>query len=348
MARPRPWFRIHNTIVDNPKIQRLPDRLVRPWLNLVALANANGGVLPSIEDVSFRMRQAVTKCETLIETFLELRLFDKTPEGISPHDWNDWQYQSDVSTERVQQFRKRQRNVSVTVNETDQRQSRDRAETETLPKGSVERPPKSKGTRLALDWKPSQKNYTAGTKLNLLTSDVDTEADAFREHFHGPDAKQPVKKDWDGAFNGWLRRGAADIVRRRSWGKPNTSGAHRGSVSAARDSILVKAGVFPGDGRQQNQGLQAERIARPSGNPESIGDSGTVIDADFRERSARPSDGIEGSDPTASGADDTGHGDAVGGVPETCGDLPGGRGAACFDNTADREPLVARMAGVER
>lgn len=130
MAKAKPWFRIHNTIVDNPKIQRLPDNLVRPWLNLVAIANGNGGVLPPLADVAFRMRLAESKCETLIETFLERRLFDKTPDGYAPHDWNDWQYQSDVSTDRVQKFRERHkqrpgngaRNVSVTASETDQRQ----------------------------------------------------------------------------------------------------------------------------------------------------------------------------------------------------------------------------------
>jgi hypothetical protein len=62
-------------------------------------------------------------------------LIDERRGVMSPHNWHKRQFKSDVSTSRVQQYRKRQRNVSPPGNETppdtDTEQIQNRADTET-------------------------------------------------------------------------------------------------------------------------------------------------------------------------------------------------------------------------
>lgn len=165
------------------------------------------------------------------------------------------------------------------------------------------RPSALKGSRLGKDWKPSEKNHTCGASLNLITSEIEHEADAFRDYFHGPDAAKPIKKDWDGAFNNWLRRSAAEIIRRRGWGKTGSNNADRGSILAARDKILAKAGIFPERDGAESLGLQVIGGSWPNGNPNGSESAGPIIDADYRERSLVAFDGSENPDTTTGGSD---------------------------------------------
>lgn len=112
MAR---WFRSHASKLDNPKVQRLSDAHYRAWDSLLCIACRYGGTLPPIADVAFLLRKSEPVAAKLIETLVGVGLFVKTERGIEPHQWNEWQYKSDVSTERVKQHRERQRNVSCNV-----------------------------------------------------------------------------------------------------------------------------------------------------------------------------------------------------------------------------------------
>ena len=124
MAKRNPWFRMYTDILNNPKIQKLPEKLVKPWLNLLCVASNNGGILPSTEQVAFALRVSETAAETLIETMVERKLFDRTEGGVFVHDWKDWQYPSDVSTDRVKRYRNGKRNADATFHETHQIQNR--------------------------------------------------------------------------------------------------------------------------------------------------------------------------------------------------------------------------------
>lgn len=119
---------MYTHILNNPKIQKLPDKLVKSWLNLLCLASDNGGALPAIEQIAFALRVSETAAETLIETLVQRHLFDRTQAGVLVHDWNDWQYPSSVSTDRVKRYRERSRNGGGngggTFHETHQRQNR--------------------------------------------------------------------------------------------------------------------------------------------------------------------------------------------------------------------------------
>jgi hypothetical protein len=120
MARPDSWFRFYNTTLDNPKAQRLPGELFKSWVNLLCLASRTGGVLPCNADVAFALRIDETAAETLQATLRERFLldWDAKAKQYVPHDWDHLQFKSDVSTDRVQQYRQRRKKRHETVSET--------------------------------------------------------------------------------------------------------------------------------------------------------------------------------------------------------------------------------------
>ena len=139
-----PWLRFYVRTLDNPKAQRLPGSTFKGWVNLLCLAKEYDGALPSVEDISFRLRLSKQKVEALLNT---LR-FNGLVDGDRMHDWDEMQYPSDSSTERVKQHRERarkhHRNVSSNVSVTPQnRIDKNRVETET------EQPPKPPARKLA-------------------------------------------------------------------------------------------------------------------------------------------------------------------------------------------------------
>ena len=122
-----PWLRFYVRTLNNPKVQQLTGTEFKGWVNLLCLAKEFDGSLPPVEDVAFRLRLSKQKAETLLKSLRSNGLID----GDKMHDWDEMQYNSDSSTERVKQHRERQRNVtgnvtsvSETVSETVQSQRR--------------------------------------------------------------------------------------------------------------------------------------------------------------------------------------------------------------------------------
>lgn len=112
------WWRAYDEAVDDPKLQQLTGDEFKAWFNLCCLTSANGGCLPPIGHIAFKLRMRPDKAAKVIAALRKAGLLDEDETGIRPHNWNSRQYKSDVSTERVQRFRKRKRNVSSTVSET--------------------------------------------------------------------------------------------------------------------------------------------------------------------------------------------------------------------------------------
>jgi hypothetical protein len=129
------WFRSWASKLDNPKVQRLSDAHYRAWDNLLCVACKYGGVLPPLPDLAFLMRRSRPATARLIEALTRAGLFEKTERGIEPHDWKEWQYKSDVSSERVKRHRQRQRDAASAVTETDS-ENRVREQSSEEPDGS--------------------------------------------------------------------------------------------------------------------------------------------------------------------------------------------------------------------
>src|SRR3990167_9396163 len=124
------WFRLYDGLLDDPNVQRLPAETFKALVNLWCLASRNGGDLPSVDDIAFSLRVKADYITNLLKTLELLDLIDRYGDTLKPHNWNTRQFQSDVSTERVQRFRKRRETVSETANETPPEQIQIQSRTE--------------------------------------------------------------------------------------------------------------------------------------------------------------------------------------------------------------------------
>lgn len=110
------WFRFHSATLDNPKIQGLSAVDFRNWVNLMCTACPTDGVLPKIPALAFRLRISEYQAGRLVERMVSLALVDRVEDGKHAiHDWSEWQYRSDVSTERVRRYRQQKRDGTGNV-----------------------------------------------------------------------------------------------------------------------------------------------------------------------------------------------------------------------------------------
>jgi hypothetical protein len=122
------WFRLYNRIVDDEKLRLLAfeDR----W-HFVALCCLRSSGLLLEPDSDLRTRKIAVKLgiqvRELEEISRRLREVGLVDENLIPCGWDELQYRSDNSTDRVQKYREKQRrnkvkrqgNVSVTGQETE-------------------------------------------------------------------------------------------------------------------------------------------------------------------------------------------------------------------------------------
>ena len=128
------WLRLWVSTLDNPKVQALPAGIFKAWVNCLCLVRGNDGILPESDATSFRLRVTTRQWEKWKNCLIQAGLIDVAEDGTCRmHDWNQHQYVSDGSTERVRKHREKQRrNVSGNVSETppDTEQNRNRTETD--------------------------------------------------------------------------------------------------------------------------------------------------------------------------------------------------------------------------
>ena len=141
------WLRLHVSTLDSAKVQALPGALFKAWVNCLCLARINDGRLPPIDVIAFRLRCSERQAEQWRDDLTARKLVDITPDGAHRmHDWDQHQYVSDGSTERVRKHREKRRqavsetfhetpvepagNVTVTPPDTEQIQSRTETDSE--------------------------------------------------------------------------------------------------------------------------------------------------------------------------------------------------------------------------
>jgi len=127
------WWRAYDEAVDDPKVQLLEPSLFKSWFNLMCLASLNGGVLPAIEHIAFKLHVPKLKAELIISALVAANLLEKREDGvIGPHNWSGRQYKSDVidptNAERQRRYRKRH---AVTANTVTAKRPETETETET-------------------------------------------------------------------------------------------------------------------------------------------------------------------------------------------------------------------------
>jgi hypothetical protein len=109
------WWRAYDDAIDHPKLLKLSDTMHRAWFTLQCIASANGGVLPPAADIAVRLRLKPSKVALWIAELVKAKLIDNQDGVFRPHNWDDRQFISDSSTERVKRHRDKKRNVSPAV-----------------------------------------------------------------------------------------------------------------------------------------------------------------------------------------------------------------------------------------
>ncbi len=106
-ARKQPWLRWYTDVLHNPKVHRLGKPEYWTWTMMLAAFRANDDVMPPLADLAFLLRMPEKTLAKHIETITAVGLFDRTEDGIRPHNWDDRQFLSDTSRERTRAYRER-------------------------------------------------------------------------------------------------------------------------------------------------------------------------------------------------------------------------------------------------
>lgn len=103
------WFRFYDSVLDDPKVQRLADHLFRGWVNVLCLASKNGGSLPSIPDIAFALRIPEDQADSLVQALLDAGLLEDDGDELVVHNWSERQFLDRTNAQRQKRFRERQK-----------------------------------------------------------------------------------------------------------------------------------------------------------------------------------------------------------------------------------------------
>lgn len=256
------WFRFYAEALDDPKVQKLEPSTFKHWVNLLCLAAKNDGVLPSQDDIAFALRIDEIACQSLLDRLLIAGLIDILKGGpngsrIAPHGWNQRQYKSDVSTDRVKRYRERSRNVSVTPPDTE---TDTETETEVItplnpPKGGF---PCPEGVD-PIDWdsllkvrQQKRAKMTAGAYRAILKKLEKWQSEGWPP---GPIVANAVERGWTTVFE------TDEMQKGKFHGKKKSIDGSDGLSSTARAAISVFG--FDGPDYEHNPGLQ-NGVSKPT------------------------------------------------------------------------------------
>lgn len=262
------WFRFYDGVLDDPKVQRLPDKLFRAWVNLMCLASRGGGRIEAdYAAIGFSLRLSEGHARDTIKVLAAAGLMDIEEGVIEPHNWPERQFKSDVTdptaAERMRRMRERngavtetvtERNDTVTVTptraETEQIQSRTEAEQS---RERSQARAAARGTRwptnavVLEDW--IEQGAKARVRNGLPAVDLRLVAEQFADYWAAESGKHAVKLDW-----------------RRTWLKWATSQKVQGNGSAASRQPGHRLGDF-GEilEREHNKGSDLDADVTPRG-----------------------------------------------------------------------------------
>lgn len=108
------WLRLYHSIHDCPKVQNLPPREFKFWINCLVAASKNDprGTLPPIEKLAFTLRLRAPFVLRSLTRLERSGLVARTGDVWKMHDWDTHQFSSDDVNQRVTKHRNAKRNVT--------------------------------------------------------------------------------------------------------------------------------------------------------------------------------------------------------------------------------------------
>lgn len=234
------WFRLYHRIVDDDKLRLLAfeDR----W-HFVALCCLKASGLLDQPESELRDRQVAVKLGVQVRELEEiarrLREVNLIAPDLTPLAWDELQFRSDNSTERVRNFRekqqrnaaKRQRNVSETGQETDTETDKENVE----PNGSTTR---AKAHKMPMDWSPKAlPPKVAALVAQWPDGRLDREIDNVRDYWTSRE-RDSKRSDWDKVLHNRIRDIHDRVMRDSRNGNTNPTG---GSGGPDKRSGLARA-----------------------------------------------------------------------------------------------------------
>ncbi|WP_353189107.1 hypothetical protein [Pseudomonas sp.] len=214
------WFRLYVETMDDPKVMQLDPKVFRAWVICLCLAkegNAGYGIIPPASVVAFKLHVSESAAAKYMAELVEKQLIDVSGNVSTPHNWNGRQYQSDVSTTRVQRFRNKQIAVSGNANETFQKPPQS---TEYRVQSTEESIVPTSGTATP------RKRFTPPTpdEVRVYASSIGYEFDAekFCDFYAAKGwlvGKSPMK-DWKAAVRNWRNSERSTPLNPPAYRKP--------------------------------------------------------------------------------------------------------------------------------
>ena len=199
------WFRFYTDAIDNSKLKLIAfeDR----WHYVAVCCLKRKGLLDQTDDPNLTRRIAISlgvqvmELDEIKRRLIEVNLID---ENFQPVGWDERQFESDSSKERMRQYRERkkqhdqgsngkQRNCDVTV--TPQ-------ETETEQKQNQKREQKVRASRFApKDFHPTDDMKEFARDLFLTDCEIEKETAKFKDYEY----RKPLT-DFNRAWRNWIRK----------------------------------------------------------------------------------------------------------------------------------------------
>lgn len=111
------WLRLYTSVLKPAdKTQDISDRLFRRWVYALCTYKDNGGVMPGTKALARCFGCNEQQAQASLNELVEAGLFDRNSDGtVTPHDWDEMQFESDSAASRMRNYRARKR---ATVNVT--------------------------------------------------------------------------------------------------------------------------------------------------------------------------------------------------------------------------------------
>jgi uncharacterized protein (DUF2267 family) len=258
------WFRFYADAMRNPKVARLNDLQFRLWVELLAVASENDGLIPGLDDLKHILKRRLDHLSRAVKDLISTGLIDVLDDGYEPHSWAKYQYKSDVSTDRVVKHRAK-RNVSETPPETD-------TDTDTeviVAKATITARAKAtgKGSRITLEWMPSQLPPDVAALADQWPDERRERTLAeFRDYWLSR-SRDAAKNNWDRVWHNRIRDMHDRIMRdsRNDRSNPNNRTIdRRDGVAKALDRRLGPDEPAPSPGRFDPSDGSSYRISSPA------------------------------------------------------------------------------------
>jgi hypothetical protein len=199
------WLRLDAGAVRHPKVACLSDKNFRLWIQLLCLAAENRGFLGDERRLRRVLNRRLDHLSTGLYELVRIGLIDVIEGGLIPHDWEHYQMKSDISTERVREWR-RKRNVSEPLHETAHDTKRDdtiQEKENTSLRDVKEKAPKKvlKRSQIQEEHEPDDREVEIATKAGMSALTLELEWHRFRAHHM---AKGSLMANWTQAWVTWV------------------------------------------------------------------------------------------------------------------------------------------------